>query len=221
MLEGVRPRSGGAWRLRLGLGLAAALAPLAMAQAADLMVTVVTPAGRPVADAVVMLRPAAGAAPPARPAEPLVIEQRNMQFRPFVLVVPVGAEVAFPNRDPFRHHVYSFSPAKTFELKLYGHDETRTVRFDRPGVVALGCNIHDDMSGFVRVVDTPYAAKTDARGVVVIRNLPAGRASLAAWHPYLKGGRDLTRDVAVPATGGETVKLVLDLKAAPMRRGDY
>jgi plastocyanin len=201
--------------------LAAGLASVTPAHAADLMVTVVNPAGRPVADAVVMIYPAGVAREPARATGPLVIEQRDMKFRPFVLVVPVGAEVAFPNRDPFRHHVYSFSPAKVFELKLYGHDETRTVRFDKPGVVALGCNIHDDMSGFVRVVDTPYAAKTDARGTLVIRNAPPGRATLAAWHPYLRGGHDLTREIGVPATGGEPVKLVLDLKPAPMRRGGY
>jgi len=213
---------GARWRHAWLAGLLAALAPFTAARAADLVVTVVNPAGRPVPDAVVMIYPAAGSPREAvRPTGPLVIEQRDMQFRPFVLVVPVGSEVAFPNRDPFRHHVYSFSPAKVFELKLYGHDETRTVRFDRPGVVALGCNIHDDMSAFIRVVDTPYAAKTDARGVVTIRNAPPGRASLAAWHPYLRGGRDLTRDAAIPASGAQALKLVLDLKPAPMRHGDY
>jgi plastocyanin len=196
-----------------------ALAPLT-ARAADLKVTVRGANGKPVADAVVMVRTTRSAGEPARFPWPLVMEQQGMQFHPFVLIVPVGAEVAFPNRDKVRHHVYSFSPAKTFELKLYSRDETRRVRFERPGVVAVGCNIHDDMAAYIRVVDTPYAGKTDASGVATIRNLPAGAATLAVWHPYLRGGRDLTRDIDTPA-GGATLTVVVDLKPAPMAHGGY
>jgi len=200
---------------------ALALASLAgAAQAADLRVAVRGANGKPVADAVVMVRTARSAGEPARFAWPLVMEQRDMQFRPFVLIVPVGAEVAFPNHDKVRHHVYSFSAAKTFELKLYGHDELRRVRFDRPGVVAVGCNIHDDMAAYIRVVDTPYAGKTDAAGVATIRNLPPGAGSLSVWHPYLRGGRDLVRDIDVPS-GGATLTITLDLKPAPMAHGGY
>jgi plastocyanin len=210
-------------RLRCALlALAAATAGLglgARALAAELKVVVVEH-GKPVADAVVMVRRPAGETGPIRFSWPMVMEQRNMQFRPFVLVVPVGAEVAFPNHDPFQHHVYSFSPAKTFELKLYGHDETRRVRFDKAGVVALGCNIHDDMTGFIRVVDTPYAAKTDAAGEAVIHGLPAGPAQLSVWHPYLRGGRDLAREVGVPP-GGAAVTVAVELRSPPMAHGDY
>ncbi|HET6942615.1 MAG TPA: methylamine utilization protein, partial [Sphingomicrobium sp.] len=81
------------------------------------------------------------------------VSQRDMQFHPFVLVVPVGAKVSFPNLDPTRHHVYSFSPAKKFELKLFAKDQSRSVVFDKPGVVALGCNIHDAMTAFIYVAD--------------------------------------------------------------------
>jgi hypothetical protein len=198
-----------------------ALAFAVQAQAADLKVTVLGSKGRPVADAVIMVHPeGAGRPGPIHFPWPMVVEQKDMQFRPFVLIVPAGAEVAFPNRDPFQHHVYSFSPAKTFELKLYGHDETRRVRFERVGVVSLGCNIHDDMSGFIRVVDTPYAAKTDARGEALIRELPAGSAQLAVWHPYLRGGHDLMRPIATSA-GGSTVTVTVDLKPAPMPHGGY
>lgn len=191
------------------------------ATAADLSVSVLTPAGRPVADAVVMVRVRGAGSGPVRFPWPMVVEQRDMQFQPFVLIAPVGAEVAFPNHDPFRHHVYSFSPAKTFELKLYGHDETRTVRFDKPGVVALGCNIHDDMSAFIRVVDTPHAAKSGARGDAVLRNLPPGPATLIVWHPYARGGRDVVSEILVPAVGTLNVRVAADLRAAPMRRGGY
>lgn len=193
----------------------------APAAAADLRVTVRGASGHPVGDAVVMVHPAAGLpAEPTRFPWPLVVEQRDMQFHPFVLIVPVGADVAFPNRDPFRHHVYSFSPAKTFELKLYGRDETRRVRFDRVGVVALGCNIHDDMSAFIRVVDTPYAAKTGPSGEAVIKDLPTGAATLAVWHPYLRGGHDLVREIALP-DGGAALTVNVELKPAPMSHGGY
>ncbi|HEY2753197.1 methylamine utilization protein [Phenylobacterium sp.] len=199
--------------LTLGLG--------ARARAADLKVLVVSARGQPVSDAVVLVRrPGGGEAGPIHFPWPMVVEQRDMQFRPFVLIVPVGSEVSFPNHDPFKHHVYSFSPAKTFELKLYGHDDTRRVRFDRLGVVSLGCNIHDDMSGFIRVVDTPYAAKTDVHGEALIHGVPAGPAKLAVWHPYLRDGHDLVRDVTASA-GGSTFTVTVDLKPAPMRHGNY
>jgi plastocyanin len=201
-------------------GAFAALALAGAASAGDLRVKVRGASGRPVADAVVLVRLPHAAAEPIRFPWPLVVEQRKMQFHPFVLIVPVGAEVAFPNHDKVRHHVYSFSPAKVFELKLYGHDETRHVRFDRVGVVALGCNIHDDMAAYIRVVDTPYAAKTDAAGEALIRDLPPGPATLSVWHPYLRGGKDLTRDIVAPA-GGSAMTVTVELKAPPMPHGGY
>ena len=193
------------WRLLLwGVACSSAVS------AAELTVLVRTPAGAPVRDAVVMLHPASGGARlPARFDAPLVVKQQDIQFQPFVLVVPVGAEVGFPNLDKVRHHVYSFSKARKFELKLYGREEARTVRFDKPGAVALGCNIHDAMTGFVRVVDTPYAVKTDAAGVARLVAAPAGAATLRVWHPWLRapgnevaqplsvGGAPMTQAVAV------------------------
>ena len=131
------------------------------AQAADLTVVIRDGNGRPVEDAVVMADASGRAAPPATR---FVINQRNMQFVPYVLVVPVGSTIEFGNLDPFRHHVYSFSPAKKFELKLFGQGETRPVRFDRPGLVSIGCNIHDSMQAFIQVVDTPFARKSDRAG---------------------------------------------------------
>jgi plastocyanin len=201
--------------------LTASLAAAAAAWAGDLTVVVTNVHGQPVADAVVLIqRPGRADPGPIRFSWPMVVEQRNMQFHPFVLIVPAGAEVAFPNHDPFQHHVYSFSPAKIFELKLYGHDETRRVRFDHVGVISLGCNIHDNMTGFIRVVDTPYAMKTDARGEAVLHGVPDGPAQLAVWHPYLRGGRDQTRDVAV-RPGPNAVAVSLELKPAPIPHEDY
>lgn len=158
------------------------------AMAADLTVSVRSPSGEPIPNAVVMVETAHGGSPSqARLGWPTEMVQHDLQFDPFVLIAPVGATVSFPNQDKVRHHVYSFSPTKRFELKLYGKGETRSVTFDKAGVVAVGCNIHDGMVGFIRVVDTPYAAKTPGSGDAVIRNLPAGPVTISVWHPYMRG----------------------------------
>ncbi len=181
----------------LGAGLFAA-----RASAADLVVQVRTTAGAPVADAVVTVYPASGVSGPIRFDWPMTMSQQNIAFHPFVLIAPVGATVSFPNFDNVRHHVYSFSPTHQFELKLYGKDQTRSVTFDKAGVVALGCNIHDKMAAFIKVVDTPYAAKTDANGQLVIHNLPPGPATLRLWRPYMKApGNEITKSIAMPAAG--------------------
>ena len=195
------------------------------AAAADLSVSVRSPAGAPVADAVVMVYPAGGVPVGAQfhPDAPLRMVQQNLQFAPFVLVVPVGASVAFPNLDRVRHHVYSFSPAKRFELKLYGRDDTRSVQFDKSGVVALGCNIHDSMVAFIRVVDTPYAAKTGADGVAVLHDLPAGGAQLRVWRPYLKApGNEIEQPISLPHSGVLAQAVTADVRPpAPTMHAMY
>jgi hypothetical protein len=151
-----------------------------------------------------------------------VVAQQNLKFDPFVLIAPVGADVSFPNRDTVRHHVYSFSPTKPFELKLYGSDQAaRSVRFDKVGVVALGCNIHDSMVAFIRVVNTPFAAKTDAAGKVRLRGMPAGATSVKIWHPYLKApGNEIARPVVL-SVNEAALTLDIDLRAAPDHSAAY
>lgn len=165
------------------LALAGAAVPLA---AAPLNVRVVDASGHPVRDAVVTLYPAAGVARPAHAGGRYVVAQQNLQFRPFLTVVPVGADVSFPNLDPTKHHVYSFSAAKKFELKLFARDQSRTVHFDKAGVVALGCNIHDQMSAFIFVTDTAWTARTNAQGMASFPDAPSAPARVAVWHPYLR-----------------------------------
>ena len=194
---------------------AAALGGCAMA--ADLTVSVRGDDGAPLADAVVVVKPAGAAAAgaPIRFTWPMVMSQQNITFNPYVLIVPVGAEVAFPNRDKVRHHVYSFSLAKKFELKLYGEQQERTVTFDRPGIVPLGCNIHDQMIGYIYVTDSPYSAKTDAAGEAVVRGLPGGAAAMTVWHPDMKAHAPQSR----PVTGSrETVALELKPPSARRKR---
>jgi plastocyanin len=175
------------------LALAGAASPLA---AAPLTVHVLDASGRPVRDAVVTLYPAPPSARPPRPGGHYVVSQQKLQFHPFLTIVPAGADVSFPNLDPTKHHVYSFSPAKKFELKLFAKDQSRTVRFDKPGVVALGCNIHDQMSAFIVVTDSAWTARTDARGMVVFGDAPNAPGRLTVWHPYLRAaGGELQQSV--------------------------
>ena len=155
------------------------------AMAADLSVAVNSPSGQPVAFAVVSYTPAGGAAiPAAEKSRAFVMAQKNVQFTPYVLAVPAGATVAFPNQDRVNHHVYSFSPVQPFQFPLYGQGKSHTMKFDHPGTVALGCNIHDSMSAYIRVVDTPYFATTGADGRVTL-SVPEGAGSLAVWQPGL------------------------------------
>jgi plastocyanin len=179
--------------------------------------------GQPVVDAVITVYPQGLAKAEAFKFDwPQAMDQQNLQFTPFVLIVPVGASVSFPNRDAVRHHVYSFSPAKAFELKLYGRDQTRSVKFDKAGTVALGCNIHDNMVGFIKVVDTPFAAKTDAMGQATVHGLPAGPMQVRIWQPYLKApANEIVRAMSASASGVTREAVQLDVRAAPDRRGAY
>ncbi len=175
--------------------------------------------GSVVPNAVVMLESGApGSARTIRFPWPYVVAQQNIQFAPYVLIVPVGAEVSFPNRDKVRHHVYSFSKPKRFELKLYGREEARTVTFDKPGAVALGCNIHDAMTGFIMVVDTPFAARTDATGRVSLSGVPGGNANLRVWHPLARApGGEQAQTISVPASGAIARVVSLNVRPAAPR----
>ncbi|TAL34381.1 MAG: methylamine utilization protein [Phenylobacterium sp.] len=197
------------------MAVALAAAP---AVAGDVSVDVRDQAGKPVRDAVVMIRPAGGVAPgtPMKVNWPMVMAQQNTQFTPYVLIVPLGSTVSFPNKDKVRHHVYSFSAPKKFELKLYGRDETRSITFDKPGAVSLGCNIHDSMIAFIFVSDTPFAAKSNPQGVAVVQDAPAGGATLLVWHPDLKARAPIARPLAV-AGAAQRATVTVELRPALTR----
>ncbi|HEX5065343.1 MAG TPA: methylamine utilization protein [Myxococcota bacterium] len=176
-------------------------------------------AGAPVVDAVVSLVPADGsAAPPASPAPAgareasASMDQRNIQFAPHVLAVQRGAAVDFPNSDQIRHHVYSFSEAKRFELRLYSGVPAEPVVFDQAGTVVLGCNIHDDMIGFIRVLDTPWYATTGEPGLAHIANVPPGRYKVELWHPR---AQDASADLVLEVAEGAPVHLDAPLRLGP------
>ncbi len=188
--------------LRLSLLFAASALPVA-AHAAPVVIDVRGFDGKPLPGAVVTIE--TPKAPGVTVRGPYMIEQRDIAFQPHVLIVPVGATVGFPNRDRVRHHVYSFSKARKFDLKLYGQEESRTVLFDRPGVVPLGCNIHDSMSGFVFVTATPFAELTDQAGHVSITGVPPGTATVRVWHPSIRApGSTASQPIDIAATGFAT-----------------
>jgi plastocyanin len=184
-------------------------------QGAELRAVVKDRHGKLVADAVVMATPmdpktALRAKPPQD-----AVDQVDKQFVPYVKPVLAGSKVRFPNSDHIRHQVYSFSPAKKFELPLYGGTDAAPVVFDKPGVVVLGCNIHDWMVGYIYVSDTPFFAKTEVAGTATIDNLPPGDYSVRVWHPSMEQGEETTaRRVTLNVDGPTSVAWELGLKPA-------
>ena len=157
-----------------------------VAMAASLVLQVIDEHGAAVENAAVALKPV-GTAAPFKPAKAEIVQQ-GKRFIPLMTAVPTGTSISFPNLDTVRHHVYSFSPAKPFELKLYIGTPAAPVVFDKPGVVVMGCNIHDPMVAYVVVSDTPWVGVSDAAGQVRIDGAPAGEYELEYWHPRWAGG---------------------------------
>jgi plastocyanin len=182
------------------------LAPLlfaaGLAHAVPFVVQVQDGAGRPLADAVVAVQVHGQAARATAPAA-AQMAQKDRQFQPAVLVVQTGTAVSFPNLDTVRHHVYSFSAARKFDIKLYAGTPAQPEVFDKAGVVTLGCNIHDPMSAHIVVVDTPVFGKSDAAGRVTL-DLPPGDHVLAYWHPKLGSDALKTRPLQSGSTPGRT-----------------
>ena len=204
-------------RILFGLALIALAGNAALAQN-EIVATVVDDKGKPVADAVVVAVPADGAMRlPAR--RDAVVDQVDKEFTPKVNAILVGTPVIFPNHDNVRHHVYSFSPAKRFELPLYAGVPAEPVVFDKPGVVVLGCNIHDWMVGYVYVSESPYFAKTGKDGKALLAELPPRAYTLRVWHPQMDAAEDTTRKIVDAHAGSVAVAWTLRLKReAKVRR---
>ncbi|MBB6093775.1 plastocyanin [Povalibacter uvarum] len=156
----------------------------AIAGASNVNTTIVDDKGKPVADAIVYFMPGQTIAPAS--GKHVIIDQVDKEFVPRVTVVQTGTAIDFPNNDNIRHQVYSFSPAKTFQLKLYSGKPSAPVMFDKSGVAVLGCNIHDHMIAWVLAVDTPYFVRTDAQGRAKLGNLPDGTYEMVVWHPGMQ-----------------------------------
>lgn len=202
---------------------AAALAALCLlvlpwpAPAATLVVNVHTPDGRALPGAVVTVRSLDG---PVRHPTPLhaLMDQVNRRFAPDLLVIPVGSTVEFPNSDSVSHQIYSFSPAKRFQLPLYRGKPYPPVHFDQAGVVTLGCNIHDEMLAYLLVTDAPWYGRTNDGGGWSVE-VPRGRYRVALWHPRLREDTDdLERELTVGDSDRAdlTLRLSKPLQPAPL-----
>lgn len=170
--------------------LAACVMPftISFAQGSELTVRVLDRAGTPVEDAVVIVeRIGESVAPEHEPraAEAAIVDQKDQQFIPQVTAIRTGTAVVFPNSDSIAHQVYSFSPAKRFELGLYRGRPHPPVTFDQPGIVVLGCNIHDSMIGYIYVTDAAYFGTSDAKGEWHSDSVLAGTYRLTLWSPRL------------------------------------
>lgn len=218
---------------RTGAGLIApllAMLGMTSGHAAQLAVTVLDRAGQGVAGVVIIAEPdrKVGAAPPTAP---VVMDQRHMQFVPEILVIRTGTSVDFPNSDQIRHQVYSFSAPKSFQLSLYAGRKYPPVLFDRAGLVTVGCNIHDNMVGYIYVTDSPYAGLSDEAGTLRWNELPAGHYHVTIWSPRLQEttGTSVTLDVSLAEADHATpvVRLSRPLgrdpqsQAGDMRWHDY
>lgn len=168
--------------------------------------------GVPVRDAVVELKPARGTSGAIRFPWRMAMAQKNEAFTPGTLIVAKGSTVAFPNLDRVRHSIYSFSKPARFEIDLYGRDQTRTHKFPIAGSVKLGCNIHDQMRGYIRVTDTPFAGKTDHNGYITLSGMPSGSAKLTIWHPRLRAPGNETTSAILVSSGASNKRVKVALR---------
>lgn len=200
--------------LVLATAALATAAGLSAQPAADgeLKIQVFDQSGAPVKDAVIEVIPASGVRGQIRFPWRMAMAQKSQQFVPGTLVVAKGSTVAFPNLDRVRHSVYSFSKPARFEIDLYGRDQTRTQGFPIAGSVALGCNIHDNMRGYIRVTETPYAAKTDGNGIVRLKDTPAGKAKLTVWHPQLRAPKNEFSGAITVSAGSDAKSVRIKLR---------
>ena len=196
-------------RVRYACGWAALMGLVQAASALTVQVHLVDQQAHPVSDAAVYAVPSDGKLPPAHPGT-AIIDQIHRQYVPLVSIIQTGTSVSFPNKDNIEHDVYSFSPPKTFELDLYSGVPSHPVVFDKPGLVVLGCNIHDSMLAYVYVVDSPYVGKSDEQGVARIDNLPPGNYEFRAWHYQLADPAKLPNQrISIGADASLSIELPL------------
>lgn len=181
------------------------------ALAAEVAFGVTDQNGKPADNAVVSLTPEFGAAPYAAPAGPWIIDQQNVTFLPLVTIVPRGGQAIFTNNDRTRHHVYSFSGIKKFDLVLSPGQKSSPVTFDQEGVAIIGCNIHDGMIAYAYVSVTPFTELTGADGRATIARLGSGTYQARVWHPRMKPGAEPPAQKITVGTASVEIKFSVPL----------
>jgi plastocyanin len=201
-------------RLTRRVVVCCSLLSAASAGATGIVVQVQDATGKVLPDTVIYVEPEGGAPAPKSPPG-AQIEQKGLKFMPLVTVVQVGAIINFPNNDKVRHHIYSFSPAHKFDQKLYSGQAASPQVFDKAGTVVLGCNIHDKMIAYVKIVDTPYFAKTDGSGAARIELPAGGKYVVKAWHYNTMGGATPEQTLTVKA-GADLSTAIFKLPMKPV-----
>ena len=204
-------------RTLLAVTLLACAFRLPHAFADPLTVSVRMADGKPLDGAVVIAHALSATRHRVAPIQ-AVIDQINLTFVPDILVVPVGSQITFPNSDTVSHQVYSFSPAKRFQLPLYRGSAYPPVRFETPGIVTLGCNIHDSMQAYIVVTDAPFFGQTDSNGIWSASDVPRGTYRVEVWHPRLREPGELKTDFVVrEGTPADLkIRLTRSLRPAPL-----
>jgi plastocyanin len=185
--------------------------------AATVSVTVTDAKGGPVPNAVVILAPDSAIVMQSHAPEISTIDQRHESFLPLVVVVRKGGEVVFTNNDTTKHQVYSFSPIKRFQFEIDKGQVSKPVQFEKTGVAAIGCNIHDNMVTYVYVADAPFAAVTDTSGHAELRDVPDGAYLASAWHPQLRPGTQSGSTALAVAGGNAKLALTMPVTLLAMR----
>lgn len=189
-----------------------------IAHAAEIRARVVDTEGQPVNEAVLYAMPR-GDKPRLNADELVIIDQIDKTYVPHVTVIPVGTKISFPNKDDIRHHVYSFSQAKKFELPLYEGTPANPVEFGYAGTVVLGCNIHDWMKAYIYVVDTPYFAKSGKDGELLVSSLPGGEYEVYIEHPRMvEKASVLAKNVILGEDTTESLSYQIELKPEKRQR---
>jgi hypothetical protein len=208
-------------RFHLTLSLASMLLALP-SMASTLKLQITDQAGKPLPDAVATLTADAPDPAPAKPAalKEHFVDQKDETFVPLVEVVTIGETVLFRNSDKTRHHVYTFSPLSPFDFVLKPNEVSQPIRPQKPGVIPVGCNIHDFMIQYLFVTDARWAGKTDAQGTLQLVDLPAGTYTVKLWHPRLRPGASVPTQT-VTVTGDQASASLRMAVMAPPRDDDH
>lgn len=181
----------------------------------NITVTVLDPTLAEIEGVVVYLTPLDKSSINSLTTQTLIISQNNKKFTPYIAVLQKGQKIKFKNQDDVTHHIYSVSGKNRFDFKVKAGEHNNNIDISALGEVAMGCNIHDWMSGYVLVVDTPYFNKTTSTGISNFENIPAGNYKLTIWHPQLDiNNNEFITDVLIQKT--QNIKITLPKSLLPI-----
>lgn len=194
------------------------ISPLLLTQvhAAELMVKLVDKDNKPLENVVVYVTPKSGVEGLPKNHEQLIVGQKDKKFSPYVTVMQKGQKITFSNQDDITHHIYSVSGNNRFDFKLKAGAEVVTDDMSSTEEIAMGCNIHDWMSGYVLVVDTPYYGVSNDNGVVSLTVSQLEQYTITAWHPQLDMSSNKFEQFYDLKTNSATINMKLPKNLLPI-----